>query len=341
VALDERLPSTLELAFTNYRNGKYQIEVQRGTSSVAGFRPEASADDVSTLPPFDRQNDVVQQALEDGESEVPSVTVAERVYAPNMFLEAIGPPHVSSGGGPFGTFVRGGASLLFSDQLGERKLAVFGQAGNRLHELAIRVQFLNRERRWNWGGLAEVQPSLRRLPRVRSDSDADDPAITRETHYFEGTQFRVAGLLVYPLDQAQRFEFEAGAGHTAYRRSVSSVVRSMTDGRLLSRTTSEAFGGAPATVGEASAAFVQDTAVFGPTSPILGARSRFKVSSTFGELFRHSDFDRLPALFDAGATLHGGASRDSPRAIRTGCDDPRLLPTFLGSRQFVCGYGLR
>ena len=47
-----------------------------------------------------------------------------RVYQPSLFLEAVGPPHISTGGGPFGTFVRAGGSLLFSDLLGERKLGM-------------------------------------------------------------------------------------------------------------------------------------------------------------------------------------------------------------------------
>jgi hypothetical protein len=329
------------LAFTGYRRRRYDIEIRRGASAVAGSRlADVSAAPATALPPGARAPDVVEQALHDNEpGSVDASPPRERTYAPDMFLEALGPPHVSLGGGPFGTFVRGGGSLLFSDLLGERKLGLFAQAGNRLRDLAIRVQYLNRERRWNWGALAEVQPSLRRLPRVRSDSDADSPAITRETHYFERTQFRAAGLLAYPLDQAQRLEFEAGVGHTAYRRSVSAVVRSMSDGRLLSRSTSDAFGGTPATVGEASAAFVRDTAVLGPTGPILGARSRFEVTSTFGDLsatrvlldFRRYVMPVRPYTLAVRAIHLGQYGPDA--------DDPRLLPTFLGSRQFIRGYG--
>jgi outer membrane protein assembly factor BamA len=141
------------------------------------------------------------------------------------------------------------------------------------------------------------------------------------------------------LNRAQRLEFEAGVRHTAYRRSVSSVVRSIADGRVLSRTTAEAFGGAPATVGEASAAYVHDTAVFGPTSPVLGVRSRFEVTSTFGELavarvlldYRRYDMPVRPYTV-ATRLVHLG--QYGPDA-----GDTRLLPAFLGSRQFLRGYG--
>jgi hypothetical protein len=330
------------LAFTNFRKGQYHIEIRRGASAVAGVRSDSPVPtvDVNLLPPAERQADIVQQALTDGDVGPGSSGITEeRVYSPRLFLEAVGPPHVSTGGGPFGTFVRAGGSFLFSDLLGERKFALFAQAGNRLRDLAIRAQYLNRERRWNWGALAEVQPSLRRLPRVRADADAIDPAVTRETHYFERSQVRVAGLLAYPFDQARRVEFEGGMGHTSYRRSVSAVVRSMSDGRLLSRSVSDAFGGEPATVGQASAAFVNDTAVYGPMSPILGGRSRLEVASTFGELsatrilldYRRYVMPVRPYTL-AVRGLHLG--QYGPDA-----DDPRLLPTFLGSRQFLRGYG--
>jgi hypothetical protein len=329
------------IAFTVYRNGKYDIGLRRGEAALAGSPWTGGRDrDAIMLPPVERIGQVVDQGLNDSDSGLPEPeSLRTRVYAPDMFLEAVGPPYIASGGGPFGTFVRGGGSLLFSDLLGERKLAVFGQVGNHLRDLAMGLRFINRERRWNWGAIAEVQPSLRRLPRTRSEILDGEPTITRETHYFERTQFRLAGLLAYPLDQTQRFEFEAGARHTAYRRRVSATVRSMSDGRVLSRTTADGRAGEPATVGEATAAYVRDTAVLGPTSPILGARSRFEITSTFGELSATRlllDYRRyiMPVRPYTIATRLVHLGHYGPDAA-----DDRLLPTFLGSRQFIRGYG--
>jgi hypothetical protein len=329
------------VAFTVYRKGKYEIELRRGDAALAGTAPnERSRAEAITLPPADRLDGVVEEVLADSTLGLPaSETLHARAYAPDLFLEAVGPPHISSGGGPFGTFVRGGGSLLFSDLLGERKLALFAQGGNRMRDLAIRAQFINRERRLNWGAIAEVEPSLRRLPRTWSSSVDADPALTRETHYFERTRVRLAGVLAYPLNRAQRFEFEAGAWHSAYRRSVSAVVRSLSSGRVLSRTTTDGFGGSSATVGEASAAYVRDTSVFGPTGPILGVRSRFEVASTFGEL----SATRL--LLDHRRYLMPVKPYTvAMRVVHLGqygpdADDLRLLPTFLGSRYFLRGYG--
>jgi hypothetical protein len=326
------------LAYSRYRNGRYELVLRRGNASMVG-EPLTSAHTPAVLPPAGRVPGAVAEALGDQVNGLLEPDrLAARPYRPDMFLEVIGPPHISSGGGPFGTFVRGGGSFLFSDQLGERKLAVFAQAGNHLRDVALGVQFLNRERRWNWGAVASVEPSLRRLPRV-STTTGNEAAMARETHYFERTQLRVAGLLAYPLDRAQRVEFEGGAVHTRHRRSVSTVVRSLEDGSVISRSQGDGIGGDPATAGELSAAYVRDTAVFGPTGPILGGRSRFEVTSTFGAL------SATRVLLDHRRYLMPVKPYTiAYRAVHLGqygpdAADPRLLPTFLGSGYFLRGYG--
>ena len=329
------------MAFTTLRKGKYEMDVWTGASALAGERFDGpSSRDATILPPAERVDHILEQALADSVSGLPpDEGLRSHAYSPNLFLEAMGPPYISSGGGPFGTFVRGGGSLLFSDLLGERKLAAYAQVGNRLRDLAIGVRFLNREHRWNWGVTAEVQPSLRQLPRSRLIEQDGQPALTREVQYFERTQFRAAGHLAYPMNQAQRVEFEAGVRHIDYRLSVHSTARSLATGKIVSQLTEQGFGGTPATVAEAGVAFVRDTAIFGPTSPIIGGRSRFEVSSAFGELsltrvlldHRVYLMPVKPYTIAARIVHLGQYGRDA--------QDPRLVPTFLGSRQFVHGYG--
>lgn len=328
------------LAFSVFRNGQYEIEIRSGEAALAGTPPtRRPTADPRSLPPGDRADGVVEQMLEDSRFGLPEVAeLTPRPYESDLSLEAIGSPYMSSGGGPFGRFIRGGGSLLFGDLLGERKVAIAAQAGSRLRDLAIRVAFINRERRWNWGAMIDAQPSIRRLPSTRFKEIDGEPAIVREHHYFDRTQFRLAGLLAYPFDRAQRIEFDAGARHTLFRHSVAAIGRSRDDGRIITRTFAPAPAGAPVTIGEASAAYVRDTAVFGPTSPILGSRSRLEVTSTFGELSTARllvDHRRymmpIKPYTVATRVLHMG--HYGPDA-----DDPRLLPAFLGSRQFVRGY---
>jgi outer membrane protein assembly factor BamA len=164
------------------------------------------------------------------------------------------------------------------------------------------------------------------------------PAVTRETIYFDRSQFRLGGTVAYPLNQAQRIEFDAAVHHTRYRQSVISTVRSLQTGRLLERDTVHGTQGAPATVGEFSATFVNDTATFGPAGPIVGGRSRVEIATTAGELtvarllvdYRRYLMPVKPYTIAARALHMGYYGRDA--------NDLRLLPAFLGSRQFVRGY---
>ena len=78
---------------------------------------------------------------------------------------------------------------------------------------------------------------------------------------------------------------------------------------------------------------------FGPTSPILGARSRFEISTTVGELsitrvlIDHRRYYMPVRPYTIAArVMHLG--QYGPDAA-----DLRLLPTFLGSRNYVRGYG--
>jgi outer membrane protein assembly factor BamA len=185
---------------------------------------------------------------------------------------------------------------------------------------------------------ADLQPSLRRLPRRRVSEEDGQPAVTRETIYFDRSQFRLAGTVAYPLNRSQRIEFDAGVRHTRYRQSVVSTVRSLDTGRLIERDTVHGEQGAPATVGEFSAAFVNDTATFGPAGPIVGGRARLEVAGTAGELsvarllvdYRRYLMPVKPYTIATRLLHMGHYGRDA--------GDPRLLPAFLGSRQFVRGY---
>ena len=330
------------MIFTVYQRGTYSLEVHRGAVIPGGLRASIAdrpAPAFVGLPPVERAESELTTVMDDGFGLPPPDTPQARTYPANLSLESIGQPYLSSGGGPFGTFIRGGGSLLFSDMLGERKLGMTVQFGNHLSDLGLGLQYLNRERRWNWGAVAELQPSIRALPRQRLLEHDGQAAVSLERHYFEQMQLHVGGLLVYPLNQAQRIEFGAGVRHIRYRQTVQSAVRSLENGRVLDRTTTTGFGGAPASVGEVSAAFVGDTALFGATSPIVGSRYRFEMTSALGNLsvvrvlLDHRRYS-MPAKPYTIATrvVHVGQYGGDD-------DDPRLQPAFLGSRQFVHGYG--
>jgi hypothetical protein len=322
------------MAFTVYGNRKYELVVREGASALAGHAVEPLTPTTSLVA-----HDGLPEGLFDSSSESSDpATMEVRAYSPRMKLERIGQPYVSSGGGAFGTFVRVGGSMMFGDLLGERLLGTAVQIGNRMRDAAFEARFINREHRLNWGAIADLEPALRRYRYSRVIEHEGQPALVKEADYLQRVQLRVAGLLAYPLNRGLRLEFTGGVRHAAYYRDVRSQVSSVSDGRVLEEARVQSTGGIATTVGQVSAALVGDTTVFGPTGPLLGSRYRFEVAPAAGDLLFTSvlaDYRRyvmpVKPYTMAVRVLHSG------RYGRDG-NDPRLLPSFLGSRYFVRGH---
>jgi hypothetical protein len=328
------------LAFSAYRGGRYDIRLLRGAATLEGRRVAALMAPLPPLPPETRKDARLDALLDDSLYGLSDGTVRETSsYAAKLSLESIGEPYLSSGGGPFGGFIRGGGSLLFGDMLGARKLATAVQVGNRLRDFALEARYLNREHRWTWGAVAELEPSLYGLHRRRVTQQDGQTALARETEYFQRMQLRVAGLTAYPLSRARRVEFTAGIRHAEYQRDVRASIASVATNRVLSRTHLQTSGGSPTTVAEAGVALVGDTSVWGPTAPLLGARYRFELSPTIGELrfarllldYRRYEMPVKPYTVAVRLLHTARYGRDA--------DDARLVPTFLGSKYYVRGYG--
>jgi hypothetical protein len=265
---------------------------------------------------------------------------AQRSYSSRMSLEALGQPYLSSGGGPFGTFVRAGGAALFGDMLGERRLGAAVQIGNRLRDAAFEFRFLNQERRWNWGAIAELEPGLRRYRRNEAIEHGGEAALLKEVDYLQRMQLRTAALVAYPFNRGLRIELTGGVRHARYRREVRSHITSSVTGRILATDRVTSSGGEPTTVAELGAALVHDTTVFGMTGPLLGSRYRFEVAPAIGGL----SYTRVVADYRryvmpvrpyslAVRVLHSARyGRDS--------DDPRMASSFLGSNYYVRGHRL-
>jgi Tol biopolymer transport system component len=329
------------LAYTVYRNGTHQLEILNGPTAIEGEPyAERSTSNVDGEAQTSAHSGSVADLLADHRTGVPDPAVmVTREYSPRLSLERIGQPYISSGGGAFGTFVRGGGSMLFGDMLGERRLGAAIQIGNRLRDAAFEARFLNQAHRWNWGAIAELEPSLRRYRRSATIDHAGQPALLKQADYLQRVQLRAAGLLAYPFSRGLRVEFTGGVRHAAYHRDVRSQIMSVATGRVLEDERVESSGGAPTTVAEIASALVGDTTVFGPTGPLLGSRYRVEIGPAIGSLsytrvlvdYRHYVMPVRPYSF-AVRVLHSG------RYGRDG-DDPRLISSFLGSRYFVRGHG--
>ncbi len=330
------------VAYTVYERGRPQLVVFDASTAVANKNTvPLPAHAVSAKAELVPSHGLVDRLRADQLTGLPDVsTLGKREYSSRMSLENIGQPYLSSGGGPFGTFVRAGGAMMFGDMLGERRLGAALQIGNRLRDAAFEFRFLNQERRWNWGAIAELEPGVRRYRRSGEIEHDGAPALLKQSDYLQRMQVRMAGLVAYPFNRGLRLELTAGVRHAIYHRDLRSQISSVETGRVISTERVTSSGGEPPTVGEVGAALVHDTTMFGLTGPLVGSRFRFEVAPAAGDL----TYTRLLADYRryimpvrpysvAMRVLH--SARYGPDG-----DDPRLTSSFLGSTSFVRGHRL-
>jgi Tol biopolymer transport system component len=326
------------LAYTVYERGRPRLVVLTDRAALDGEVFEEAIGE-SYVSDVAIAEGAVDAYLADSTTGLPqSSAIENRTYHSRLSLEGVGQPYLSSGGGPFGTFVRGGGALLFGDMLGERRLGAAVQIGNRMRDAAFMFRFLNQERRWNWGAVAELEPSVIRYRRVEAIEYEGQSSLLKQADYLQRMQWRAAAVVAYPFSKGLRVEFTGGVRHATYHRDLRSQISSADTGKVLTTDRVESPGGLPTTVAEIGAALVHDTTVFGPTGPLLGSRYRFEVAPATGQLSYTSvtaDFRQyfMPVRpYSVGIrVLHSG---------RYGADgsDPRLLSNFLGSSYFVRGH---
>jgi Tol biopolymer transport system component len=327
------------LAFTVYERGRPRLVVLDHDKATAGAAVVEVGDEGACIEDQGTPAGTIDSYLADAHTGLPDASsILTRDYVSKLSIEGLGQPYLSSGGGPFGTFVRAGGAVLFGDMLGERRLGAAVQVGNHLRDAAFSFRFLNQERRWNWGVLGELAPSVVRYRRSEAIVYEGQQALLQQADYLQRTQVRVAGVVAYPFSRGLRVEFTGGVRYASYQRDLRSQISSLDTGKVLGKEQVESSGGLPTTVGEVTAALVHDTTVFGPTGPLLGSRYRLEIAPAAGQL----------SYTSVTADLRHYLMPIKPYSIalrlmhtaRYGADgaDPRLISSFLGSSYFVRGH---
>lgn len=323
------------IAYNTFREGAYEIHTIRDAATLAGTpvnvvsapaaRPAvAGAEAIDPVPALP----------------VPPRPLVDTGYRPRLSLEAVGSPYFSAGGGSFGSYVQGGASLLFGDLLGDRQLMTALHLNSRFDESSFGGVYIDRSSRWSWGLTAEQAPEvLLRTTAVRTDPDRDG-ALTRDYERQVWTHRHLSGFVAYPLNRSQRFELSGGMRQISFNRVGRTQVFSPETGRLLEQQEVALPAEPSIGIAEAGVAFVGDTAVFGATGPLLGSRYRFQVAPAMGGLSYTSvlaDYRRylmpIRPYTLAVRLVHSGR-------YGAGSDDRRLLDAYVGSSSLVRGYGV-
>jgi hypothetical protein len=315
------------LAYSVYRDGGYEIRTlpvssgalyakalsSPGETSIGNIAP-ASASAVTTAFPTAR-------------------------YRGGLSLNSVGQPYLSAGSGALGSFFRAGMSVTFSDLLEQRQLQTAVQVGMSARDFAWQTAYLNRQSRWTWGLLGAQLPVT--FMSAQTQLGLDPATVVRDTEELRQIHRQGMMMAAYPFSRVQRLELSAGLHDISFVSDIRTETFARSNGTLIDER--ERRGSAPqgVTLLETGAALVYDRSVSGTTAPVLGARSRFEIAPSFGDLSLVTliaDYRRylMPAqpLTLAFRVQHIG---------RYGADaaDGRLLPLVWTIRDLVRGYSMR
>jgi Tol biopolymer transport system component len=339
IAVSER---SNQLAFSVYRNGAYEIHLMDapdgspmipGTEVVDTRSQDTDTPSTDTVPERTVSGAVIAPTfgLQDGSQ------FTSKPYRAGLSLDRVVQPYLTAGGGGGGSFLRGGVGFSFGDMLGDHQVQTALQIGKSKDDFAAQVAYLNMRRRWNWGVISSQIPWL--TGTSSSSGTLGNPTITQQLQVLREVHRQISGAAIYPFSSAKRLELSSGLEAISFGEETRTRQFSGISGQLLSDTSVTAPGPPAEILAESHAALVYDTALFGPTSPVLGKRYRFAVAPTFGGLtfttvtadYRQYWMPVKPFTI-AVRFMHLG---------RYGADasDPRLLPLVWTIRDIVRGYG--
>jgi WD40 repeat protein len=330
------------LAFSVFDDGRHQIRTLPAALAAAGvtIEPAPVAPVAPQAPPAGEHVRSLAELLADPHGGLP--TGAEFVasgYDDRLQLESISQPFVGAAtGNAFGGLLRANFGVTFGDLLRDRQLQGIFRVGTDVDDFAAQLAYVNRKGQWNWGITAGFSPS--HFYGARRSLAREGDVVTRQTTHLRYLH-EWGGLAArYNIDRASRIELGAGVRRTGFEwQTVTRMIDGAND--AVSRELTEVPAGRPAYLSEAHVAYVYDTAVTGPISPVLGQRLRLQVEPALGGLSFsdvHIDARRYfmpvrPVTIAARVEHRGRYGRSAA--------DPRLTPLIGGLQTLVRGYDLR
>jgi Tol biopolymer transport system component len=293
----------------------------------------------ATLPPVTRSNPTLLRLLHDPLTGLPPQTeFPVGPYKPGLSLTYVGQPSLLLGSSQFGTYVGGGASLYFSDILGNHNLVTGLNVQGSLKDVNALVAYQNLSHRLNWGVVADQTPYRTGGFAETTANVNGEPAVVDQQLIQRQINRDVYGQVAYPFSPVQRIEFQAGYTNISFSNELRTQAFSLVTGDVLLDEKQDLPSGKALSFGVGSAALVYDNSFFGATSPILGQRYRLELSPTtgsFGYLGVLADYRKYfmpvrPFTF-AARLLHYGR-------YGKGGEDSRLQPLYLGYPGLVRGY---
>src|SRR6476661_4337348 len=207
------------LAYSVFRTNGYEIysvdsaEVLAGTP--APLQPASLA--AAALPPVSRESAALGSALNDPQTGLPGDTnFVTAPYKAGLSLTAVGQPSLVAGSSEFGTYVGGGLSLFWSDELGNRNLITGLQVNGGLKDITGIVAYQNMAHRLNWGAVIEQVPYLTGAFAAGTIDTAGQQLYVEQELLQRQTNRDLQGFISYPFNTAQRVELSAGYSNISF-----------------------------------------------------------------------------------------------------------------------------
>ena len=327
------------VVFSIFRTDGYEIHaIEPGEAVAGGPVVESLPGRPGVLPPWDRSQSMLASLLRDP-GHLPSVEeFTEKNYRPGLSLLYIGQPTLIAGTDQFGTYVGGGASLYFSDLLGNRNLVTGLQVNGSFKDISAVVGYQNVSKRLNWAVSAQQIPYLTGSYAQGTTTVNGEPAFVEQQLVQRQTNRTIEGVVAYPFSHAQRIEFSAGGTYITFDRELQTRAFSLFTGQQILDENQDLEAGESLWLGTSSGALVSDNSLFGATGPILGQRYRLEVSPTFGSINYVGTLVDLRRYFMPARPFTLAARLLHYGRYGSGGEDPRLQPLFIGWPGLVRGY---
>ena len=327
--------------FAVYSDGGYAIQAIDDIHALEGGPIVQLPATAAALPPLDRAQigTSIAAAIKDPEPVPTAATVAlssdaVKEYHPKLSLDFIAQPSLAVAADRFGTYIGGGATLYWSDMLGDHNLVTMAQFQGRISDFAAATAYLNRKSRLNWAVGVQQIPYIFYGYGLYQDPNG---VIVEEIQRFKQTNRGLNGVAAYPFNRSDRFEVSGGLQQISYDNELQKHGFNQ-DGSVAFDSTIHFPVPPPVTLGATSFALVHDNSFYGATSPILGDRWRLEADPTFGGLqffTAYADYRKYvmpirPFTFAFRALHIGRYGRDA--------EDQRIYPMFIGYSSLVRGY---
>jgi len=330
---------TGRMLFNVFYNQANEIRGLDASMTVGTPVVPATVAEGAQLPPPQVTRSLVTGYLADAITGLPSgndFTVQN--YHSEFSLDAIGQPSLGvTAGGPFGTGVAGGISMIFGDQLSDRQIFAAIQANGTIKDIGGALQYYNLKDRWNWGAGVQHIPYLTGYVYLQNESSTTYSVNQLlQRIYIDQAQL----FMQYPFTMTQRFEFSANLTHYGFDSQLLTTTYDAASNIILGESVTDTSSGyKPVWFAEPSVALVKDNSYSAFTSPVQGERYRAQYTVTTGSVtyqtglvdYRHYLFMKPFSLAFRGMSIgrYGQGAED----VNT------TWPIYLGEETLIRGYG--